>query len=137
MILLDTHVLVWAFEKHPHLGSKTAGAIDAAAAGEGVGIPAIAVWEISMLTEKGRLGLATDVEEWITAAISTEGIQVVPLEPAVAIGSNRLPGVFHADPADRMIVATARHFNMALVTADKKILDYGARGYVRTIDASL
>lgn len=137
VILLDTHVLIWAFENDPHLGRKAAKSIEAATKASEAGFAAITVWEIALLTEKGRLALSRDVEHWIGAALDFDGLRLMELLPAIAIGSNRLPGSFHADPADRMIVATARHHDMTLLTADAAILRYAAAGHIRAVDAAL
>ena len=89
-----------------------------------------------MLVENGRLRLGQDVRLWIESSLAIAGIYLAPIEPEIAIASVRLPGSFHADPADRFIVATARHHNVPLVTADRAILDCSTFGYVRTIDAT-
>ena len=78
-----------------------------------------------------------EVGTWIEAVLALPGMRLMPIEPAVALDSVRLPGPFHADPADRLIVATARHSGARLVTADGTILSYAKRGHVDTIDARL
>ena len=88
-----------------------------------------------MLAHKRRLALGRDVAAWIDEALSLPGVRLMPLEPAICIDSVRLPGTLHPDPADRFIIATARHADLPLMTADRAVLDYGAAGYVRTIDA--
>jgi PIN domain nuclease of toxin-antitoxin system len=77
-----------------------------------------------MLVAKGRLALTMDIDDWLATVESIEGVSFVPVEPDVAVQSVRLPGEFHPDPADRMIVALARHHSAALVTADAKIQAY-------------
>lgn len=135
MIVLDTHVLVWVLEDSPRLGEKARTAIDAAAGEGAILVAAITPWEIAMLVEKGRLALGRDAATWIEAAFAVPGISLAPLEPAIAVESVRLPGAFHADPADRMIIATARHADATLLTADRAILDYAGAGYVKALDA--
>ena len=135
MILLDTHVLIWAFEGDRRLTGPTRQTIDTAMMDGGIAISAISVWEIAMLTERGRLALSRDVVEWIDVVLIEPAIHLLPLEPAIAIGCNRLPGAFHADPADRIIVATARHLGLPLLTADRKIIGYADAGHVKVIDA--
>lgn len=80
--------------------------------------------------------MAQDVGEWIDAALSAQGVDVLPIEPAIAVASVRLPGKFHADPADRLIVATARHWGAPLATADQAIAAYAEDGHLRVIDAN-
>jgi PIN domain nuclease of toxin-antitoxin system len=77
--------------------------------------------------------LRSDVAPWIEEALALPGIQLAPIEPPIAIDSGRLSGNFHPDPADRMIVATARFHRVPLLTAGQAILAYGAEGYVETI----
>ena len=83
-----------------------------------------------MLVAKGRLELDRDVLDWLEAAARLPGLGVTPLSTAIAVGSTRLPGELHGDPADRLIVATARHLGAALVTADRALLGYAASGHL-------
>ena len=136
MILLDTHVLVWAVDGNRRLGPNAAAAIEEARRTERIGVSAITPWEIALLVEKGRLRLAQDVGEWMDAALNAQGLDVLPIEPAIAVASVRLPGELHADPADRLIIATARHWRAPLATADRAIADYAADGHLRVIDAT-
>ena len=136
MIVLDTHVLVWAVNGDERLGRKTQALISETARTGRVAISAITPWEIALLVEKGRLGLANETQTWIEAALALPGIYLAPIEPAIAIDSVRLPGEFHADPADRLIIATARYHDAPLVTADRAILSYAASGPVEALDAT-
>ncbi|GGX52184.1 twitching motility protein PilT [Saccharospirillum salsuginis] len=87
-------------------------------------VSSISSWEIAMLVDKGRLALTMDVEDWLEVAAEIDGLRFEPVDNEVAVQSTRLPGDFHKDPADRMIVALARHINAPLVTADEKIRAY-------------
>ena len=136
MIVLDTHALVWAVNGDARLGRNTRDLIREASRTGRVAISAITPWEIALLVEKGRLGLANETHTWIEATLALPGIYLAPIEPAIAIDSVRLPGEFHADPADRLIIATARHHNAPLVTADRAILAYAASGPVEALDAT-
>ena len=89
-----------------------------------------------MLVAKGRLALDRDVAEWIAAALALPGLRLAPLDPQIAIDATRLPGDIHGDPADRLIVATARHHAATLVTDDQLILTYSACGHLRAQKAS-
>jgi PIN domain nuclease of toxin-antitoxin system len=133
--MLDTHVLVWALADDARLGRKARAAIEESVAKAGVLVSAITPWEIAMLAQKGRLVLGRETAAWIDAALAVPGIRLAALEPAIAIDSVRLPGEIHADPADRIIIATARFQGVALLTADRAILDYGAAGHVTVLDA--
>ena len=137
MIVLDTHVLVWALIDDPRLGLIARGMIDEATAANAALVSAITPWEIAMLVAKGRLALGRDTASWIEAALATPGLRLAPLEPDVAVDSVQLPEPFHADPADRLIVATARSRGATLLTSDKAILAYATAGHVRAADAGL
>ena len=135
MIVLDTHVLVWALDGNRRLGADAGAAIAAAERADGIGVSAITPWEIALLADRGSLRLARETGAWIEAALALPGIRLIPIDPAIAIDSVRLPGEFRADPADRLIVATARHCAAPLLTADYAILAYAASDHVDTIDA--
>ena len=87
-------------------------------------------WEVAKLVEYGRLELACAIEEWMAHAVAYPGMQLLELTPRIAIESTKLPGSFHRDPADQIIVATARVYDIPLLTADRRILQYQ---HVRTL----
>lgn len=126
MILLDTHVLLWWVNGDSQLSSQAKAAIEREqASDEGqILVSAISAWEIAMLVEKGRLTLTMSVDDWLDTVSEIDGVRFVSVDVAVSIQSTRLPGEFHKDPADRMIVSLARHLNVPLVTADEKIRAY-------------
>lgn len=134
-VLVDTHVLIWLLAGNPRLGAQSQVLIRQAAAGNELYVSAITPWEIAMLVSKGKLVLEQDVGEWIETALGQPGIRLMPLSPEIAVASTRLPGVIHGDPADRILVATARHLSALLVSADGLLLTYGAAGHVRTFAA--
>jgi PIN domain nuclease of toxin-antitoxin system len=127
MILLDTHAWIWWASGTKGLSRGAARRIVAAS---GLGVSVISVWEVAMLVAKGRLGLDRDVAVWIEQALALPRVCLVPLSPAVAIASTRLPGEFHGDPADRMLVATSLAEGCPLVTRDERIRAYP---HVRTV----
>lgn len=88
-----------------------------------------------MLVSKERLVLDRDVGEWIQEALSLPGITLELLSPAVAVASTRLPGDIHTDPADRIIVATARHLGATLVTNDRLHINYSSAGHLKALMA--
>lgn len=135
-MMADTHVLVWLLQGDPRLGPQGKAALERAARETAVHVSAITPWEIAMLVQKGRLALGRDVGAWIEEALALPGIRLAPLEPMISVASVRLPGSLHADPADRMIVATARHLGVPLMTADRALLAYGANGHVTVADAT-
>ena len=120
--LLDTHVWVWMVIKDDRLNPKFAEIIDLNR--KNLCISVISCWEISMLVAKQRLDLGAPTAEWFKNVIAESGIRVLNLTPEIAADAYTLPGKFHDDPADRMIVATARNMDCLLLTEDKKILKY-------------
>ena len=136
MIVIDTHVLVWTVQAEAsRIGVKARKTLDAAVRADALYVSAITPWEIAMLAHHGRLALGKDVGDWIAQALALPGVNLAPLEPAIAVDSVRLPGDLHKDPADRFIIATARHLGLPVMTGDRTILAYGAAGYAQTIDA--
>ncbi len=129
MILLDTHTWIW-WTHEPHLLSQQQ--IEEIKRNETdvIGISAISCWEIAKLVEYKRLKLPIALSQWFQLALSYRGVRLFDLTPEIAIESTQLPGEFHRDPADQIIVATARLNDCPLVTADGKILKYP---YVNTI----
>jgi PIN domain nuclease of toxin-antitoxin system len=131
VIVLDTHALIWWVNSDKHLSQKALKTVEKELRDEGqVMISAISAWEIAMLVEKSRLALTMDIDDWLKTVASIEGVSFVPVDNDLAVQSVRLPGEFHPDPADRLIVALARHYSVPLVTADTKIRDYQ---HVKTI----
>jgi len=123
MIVLDTHIWVWWVHGAEQLTSAQRDAI-AANETDLIGLSAISCWEIAKLVEYGRLELPSSLEEWFEQALSYPGVQLLALTPEIAIESTQLPGEFHRDPADQIIVATARVYECPIVTSDDKILNY-------------
>lgn len=135
MIVLDTHVLVWVVNGSDRLGAVARQQVEQAARTGGIGVSAITPWEVALLAEKGRLRLGREVSAWLDDALALPGMRLIAIEPSIAVASTCLPGQFHADPADRLIVATARHHGAPLVTADAAILAYARQGHVRVVHA--
>jgi len=123
LIVVDTHVWVWWVHGDDAL-SSTHAALLAASERTGIAVSAISCWEVAKLVESGRLALPCPVLEWVQQALSYPGIRLVELSPQISVESTQLPQPFHRDPADQMIVATARVLDAPLLTADAKILAY-------------
>jgi PIN domain nuclease of toxin-antitoxin system len=136
VILLDTHCWIWIQFGQVEKFARTARAtIEKAARRNALRVSVISVWEIGMLESKGRLELKMNCSEWIRQALATPGLALVPLSPEVAVESSRLPGRFHGDPADRILVATARIFGLDLMTKDDRLLEYGSQRHIRIVPA--
>ena len=124
-LLLDTHVWIWAAEqREEELSSRMLKLIDSASQRGTVLVSAISMWEIAMLAERNRIALSVEPLQWIERAANVPGVRVIELTPRIAVGSTRLPGNPHADPADRILMATARDIGARLVTRDRRILQY-------------
>lgn len=123
MIILDTHVWLWWAHGDGRLPSQHVSYIQANEK-HGLGISAISCWEVAMLVARGKVIPSDPLEIWLPEALSSPTVQLLPLSPEVAIEATRLPGTFHRDPADQIIVATARISGYPLVTLDRKILAY-------------
>jgi PIN domain nuclease of toxin-antitoxin system len=87
-------------------------------------LSAISLWEFSKLLEKGRLAVSCDPQEWMSEALQMAKLRLVPLSPSIAYRSTILPQPFHDDPADQIVVATARDENAAVLTSDHRIRAY-------------
>ena len=123
MIVVDTHIWVWWVHDLPELQPWMRQYLERHES-DGIGISAISCWEIARLAAGNRLHLFRPIDDWFSIALSYPGVELVDLSPLVAIDANNLPGTFHKDPADRIIVASARILDAELLTADAKILAY-------------
>ena len=123
MILLDTHIWVW-WTIDPDQLTETQHQQITEGEEDVIGVSAISCWEVAKLCEYGRLELPVGLAEWFRLALGYPGVSLLHLTPEVAIESTSLPGNFHRDPSDQIIVATARMHECPLVTSDDKITDY-------------
>ena len=118
----DTHAPICWVKDDANLPPAARQAIKSTLQSGGPGlVSAITAWEIAVLVERGRLSRALSIDDWLLAVSSIECVEIVTVSHSVAVQSTRLPGEFHNDPTDRMIVALARERNAILVTADEKI----------------
>jgi PIN domain nuclease of toxin-antitoxin system len=136
-LLLDTHIWVWYLENESKRFSRRITPLVERAVRRGdVVVSAISVWEIAQLEAARRLELSVDVRTWVGRALAFPGVRLKGLSPSIAIESTRLPGDPHRDPADRILIATARLTGAALVTCDETVLAYARKGHVRVLDAT-
>lgn len=124
MIVLDTHVWVWWVSDPVRLSAKAKTAIDRAITEKGILLSSISAWEVAVLVKKGRMRLTLGVSDWIAKTEGLPFVRFVPVNNRIAVQSVELPGVFHDDPADRLITATALTMGAALITKDRRILEY-------------
>ena len=123
MIVLDTHIWVWWVDGNSQLTPGQRKQIEDHER-TGLGVSVISCWEVAKLVELNRLELRCPVAEWIAQALAYPGVRLLYLTPRIAVESTKLPGTFHRDPADQIIVATARIRGCPLLTADARILRY-------------
>ena len=123
MFLLDTHIWIWWVDNPQNLTKKQISTIKKNEK-SGLLLSRISVWEVAKLVEKDRLQFTVPVEDWIELATRYPGVQLVNLTNEIVVNSTQLPGTFHKDPADQLIVATSRVEKVCLLTADEKIKTY-------------
>jgi PIN domain nuclease of toxin-antitoxin system len=122
--LLDTHTWIWWNMNPDKLSQKVKKLIGNSNSYEEILLSAISPWEFCKLLEKKRVGISCDPEEWIKTALDMSKLRLLPLSPVLSYRSTVLPQPFHNDPADQIIVATAREENATILTKDEKILAY-------------
>ncbi len=120
-VLLDTHVWIWWLLGSEHLSRAEHRALDRSAGSGGCHLSAMSLWEAQMLHAKGRLVLDRPFPNWLREAASPGVVALLPLDVAVVVALDSLPQGFHGDPADRLIVATARTHGLPLATRDRAI----------------
>lgn len=125
MIVIDTHVLLWWLAGEARQLSPAAkNAIEAELDGGTIFVSSASAWEIAILASRRRIGLASDVSEWLKKVGEIEAVKFVPIDNEIAVKSTQLGEDFHKDSADRWIVATSQKLGAPLVTADAKITQY-------------
>ena len=129
-VMLDTHTWIWWHMRPQNLSERVTSLIGDASKYSELLLSAISPWEFSKLLEKGRLGISCNPEDWIDLALDMPKLRLIPLSPIIAYRSTILPQPFHSDPADQIIVATAREENATILTKDETILSYE---YVRSL----
>lgn len=134
MLLLDTHSWIWFAQGNEKIKRSVIKKIEESIQNRTLFIAAISQWEVAMLIEKSRIILNEPAINWIKQAIEDLHIKVLPLTAEIAIESSQLPGAFHGDPADRMIVATARLHHLTLITRDTKILQYAQNKHLKALE---
>jgi PIN domain nuclease of toxin-antitoxin system len=125
VIVIDTHVLLWwVAGEARQLSPAATKAIEAELDGGTIFVSSASSWEIAILASRRRIGLSSDVSEWLKSVGEIEAAQFVPIDNEIAVKSTQLGEEFHKDPADRWIVATSQKLGAPLVTADSKIIGY-------------
>lgn len=133
LVLLDTHAWLWLAAGAGPMSGDARGTIAAAAGAGNLRVAAISIWEIALLASRNRIILGKTTTEWVEQALSAPGLSLEPLTASIAIESCHLPAGFRSDPADHLIVATARVTDAVLMTRDRRILDYAAHGHLTAV----
>ncbi len=124
-LLLDTHILVWWLSDRDRLSRRQRGAVETASETSPLLVSDITLWEVAMLHGLGRLRFSIPLREWLERAVAPPLVRRVGVSPAIAAELADLPETFHRDPADRILVATARLLGATLVTQDRRIVASG------------
>jgi PIN domain nuclease of toxin-antitoxin system len=133
-VVLDTHIWLDVAIGRGRFLPRVVRRLDAAADAGTLYVAAITVWEVAMLARAGKLRIGEPLIAWLDGALSATRTAIAALDPAIAVDAVELPWD-HGDPADRLIVATARHRNAVLVTRDGSILEYAVESKaVRTLE---
>jgi PIN domain nuclease of toxin-antitoxin system len=131
-LLLDTCALIWVMNDD-YLDPTARSRIRECGEAGDLWLSPITAWEIATLVAKGRLGLTMPPENWFATALAMPGVRLAEMPPKTLIQSAFLPGIPPTDPADRIVLATARSGDLTLVTRDAKILSYGRAGNARVL----
>ncbi len=129
--LLDTHYWLWLINESPVLKQDARHDLLAMQSTAALYVCAFSVWELSLKESVGKLEIPGGVDRLLHESFDDNALQIAHLTPAILVASNRLPGTLHGDPADRILVATARDGDFTLLTRDNLILKYAAKGHVR------
>lgn len=119
--LLDTHAWIWWVDQDRRLGVKAIAALDRLPRENRPSVADVSLWEVATLVARGRLTLDVPLREWLEAAAHPRSVRVIPVTPAIAAEVAKLPVSFHRDPADRLIVATARVLDLPVLSYDRRI----------------
>jgi len=123
LIVLDTHALIWWVSSPDKLPARARRLVDAEAEDKGLAASSISIWELAMLTQRGRLALTVPLDVWIASVEAMPFLRFVPIDNGIAARAVLLD-LPHKDPADRMILATALGLGATLVTADTRLRSY-------------
>ena len=121
--LLDTHILIWWLNNSNQLSPAQREVIGAASAQSPLLVSDISLWEVATLHNLGRIQLTIPLRPWLDKAVAPPLVRRHGISPAIAAELATLPDSFHRDPADRILVATARTFGAMLLTQDRRIID--------------
>jgi PIN domain nuclease of toxin-antitoxin system len=131
-LLLDTCAVLW-IANGDEVSDEARRAVEEAAEMDEVLVSPISAWEVATLVRKGRVALSMEPASWFDAVLALPGVRLAPMPPRTLVASAFLPGDPPADPADRIVAATARAEDLVLVTRDRKLVTYGEAGHVKVL----
>ena len=131
--LLDTCAVIWLAQGDPWREPAASELPENRERGAQLFVSPITAWEVAMLVAKGRMALALNPDLWFERFCDLPGVTLAAMPPSVLVASTTLPGQTPGDPADRILIATARAFGYVLVTRDETILEYGVHGHVQVL----
>lgn len=134
-MLLDTCAVIYFANGDP-MAPPAVEAIIHAGGADGVYVSPISAWEVGLLSRPGRpntVQFLPDPKTWFARVLAAPTIRQAAFTPDIAIDSTHLPAPLHGDPADRLLIATARHLGMPMVTRDRQIAAYAAAGHIQVI----
>jgi PIN domain nuclease of toxin-antitoxin system len=136
-VLLDTCAVIW-LANGDRLARPAVDAIDEAGQNDGILVSPISAWEVGFLSKPGAgrrsaLQFLPDPKTWFAQVVAGAGIGEAPFNANIAIDASHLPGDLHSDPADRLLLATARHLDVPIVTRDHRMIAYARAGHVRVV----
>jgi PIN domain nuclease of toxin-antitoxin system len=132
-IVLDTHVLLWALLKSEELSEDAKQQINLAQENSQLLLSSISLWEIAMLKFKKRINIYEPIKDFLESIANINGLFIKDISPEIAAESISLMDDFHGDPADRIIVATAKCYGATLFTRDQKILTWANVGHIKSL----
>jgi PIN domain nuclease of toxin-antitoxin system len=132
-LLLDTCACIWVSENASLSSAAVSALDDASDEGEPVFVSPFTAWEVGMLTSRGRLALTVPPLAWFQQLMAIPGFQAAPASAEILVAASFLPGTPPRDPADRILISTARRQNLVLMTRDRLILDYADAGHVKAL----
>lgn len=132
-LLLDTCAAIWLAQQSPMEPEAVAAIDEASDDGRPIRLSLITSWELGLLARSGRAAMAQAPGDIFRAFLRLPGVVLENLTADILINSSLLPPPVHGDPADRILIATARTLDLTIVTRDQLILDYAARGHVRAL----
>ncbi|MBL0375310.1 type II toxin-antitoxin system VapC family toxin [Rhizobium sp. KVB221] len=131
--LLDTCALIYLAHDEPISVDAGSALRELPAYTEGVFVSAFSAWEIAKLVSKGRMNITKLPLVWFEDVVGKMRAIVVEASPAILVASSFLPEPLHGDPADRILIATAREHDLTVITRDRAMLAYGAAGHVKAL----